>query len=245
VDRVRREPFQRARRAEPAAESDPETLRFVSVGRALPEHEVRVVDDAGQPVGERSEGHLEFRGPSAMLSYYRNPEATAAARTADGWYRTGDLAYQAEGEIFITGRSKDLIIQAGRNIYPHEVEEVASDVAGIRRGCVAAFAVPDPANGTDALVLVAETRETDKATRARLAWEVKRLVGTRCRVSPEVVYLVPPQTVPKTPSGKLRRAACRQLYLEKALTGKHSPVWLQVARLVAGNALGQFKRTIS
>ncbi|HKZ51972.1 MAG TPA: fatty acyl-AMP ligase [Candidatus Acidoferrales bacterium] len=245
VHAVARDVFQRHRRAEPASESEAEPLRFVSVGRPLPEHEVRVVDDADRPVGEGVEGHLQFRGPSAMQGYYRNAEATAAALTADGWYRTGDLAYCADGEIFITGRTKDLIIKAGRNIYPQEIEEVASDVAGIRRGCVVAFAVPDPRNGTDALVLVAETRETDPAVQARLATEVKRLVGTRCQVSPEVVHLVPPQVVPKTPSGKIRRAACREMYLQDALNASKTPVWLQVARLLAGNTLAQLKKRIS
>jgi len=245
VHSVAREVFQRQRRAQPASDSEAEPLRFVSVGRPLPEHEVRVVDDAGRPVDEGVEGHLEFRGPSVMQGYYRNPEATAATRTADGWYRTGDLAYCDAGEIFITGRTKDLIIKAGRNIYPQEIEEVASDVAGIRRGCVVAFAVPDPRNGTDALVLVAETRESDPGVQARLAAEVKRHVGARCRVSPEVVRLVPPQVVPKTPSGKIRRAACRELYLQNALTTWRPPVWLQVARLLAGNTVALLKKRIS
>jgi len=94
-------------------------------------------------------------------------------------------------------------------------------------------------------VLVAETRETDPAVQARLATEVKRLVGTRCQVSPEVVHLVPPQVVPKTPSGKIRRAACREMYLQDALNASKTPVWLQVARLLAGNTLAQLKKRIS
>jgi len=245
IHAVAREVFQRQRRAQPAPDCDAQPPRFVSVGRPLPEHEVRVVDDAGHPVEEGVEGHLQFCGPSTMHGYYRDPEATAAARTTDGWYRTGDLAYYDAGEIFITGRTRDLIIKAGRNIYPQEIEEAASDVAGIRRGCVVAFAVPDPRNGTDALVLVAETRESDVAIQARLAAEVKRHVGARCRVSPEVVRLVPPQVVPKTPSGKIRRAACRELYLRNALTPSRAPVWLQVARLLAGDAVALLKKRMS
>jgi acyl-CoA synthetase (AMP-forming)/AMP-acid ligase II len=214
------------------------------VGRALPEHEVRIVDDNDAPVGERVEGHVQFRGPSAMQGYCRNAEATGEARTADGWRRTGDLGYLAEGELFITGRVKDLIIKAGRNIYPQEIEELAADVEGVRRGCVAAFAIPEPKSGTEALVLVAETRATDDATRARITAEILRRVNSTARVSPDVVRLVPPQSIPKTPSGKLRRGACRELYLRDALLHRPAPAWLQVTKLVAGNAVSSFKQLV-
>ncbi|MFQ5724691.1 MAG: fatty acyl-AMP ligase, partial [Terriglobia bacterium] len=204
IDPVARVPFQTLRRAQPASPSEPDPLRFVSVGRALPEHEIRVVDDAERPVSERVEGHIQFRGPSAMQSYHRNQEATYAV-CCNGWYRTGDLGYLADGELFITGRTKDLIIKAGRNIYPQEIEEIAAEINGVRRGCVAAFGVTDPRTGTEGLVVVAESRETGKEARARLAADVKRRVGALTRISPDVVQLLPPQTIPKTPSGKLRR----------------------------------------
>jgi fatty-acyl-CoA synthase len=242
IDRVARETFQLHRRAEPAPPAEAEPLRFVSVGRALPAHEIRIVDDRGRPLAERIEGHLEFRGPSSMKGYHRNPEATAAIRRQEGWHRTGDLAYFADGDLFITGRTKDLIIKAGRNIYPQEIEEAAAEVEGVRRGCVAAFSIPDHASGTERLVLVAESRATDHAVHARIVSEIKRHVAAACRVSPDVVCVVPPQTIPKTPSGKLRRAACRELYLQNALTNRARPVWLQVARLLAGNARALFRR---
>jgi acyl-CoA synthetase (AMP-forming)/AMP-acid ligase II len=244
VDPVEREAFQKDRRAEPATTNGAEPLRFVSVGRALPEHEIRIADDDDLPVGERVEGHVQFRGPSAMQGYYRNPEATAEARTADGWHRTGDLGYLADSELFITGRVKDLIIKAGRNIYPQEIEELAADVEGVRRGCVAAFAVPEPRNGTEALVLVAETRATDEPTRARITAEIMRRVNANAHVSPDVIRLVPPQSIPKTPSGKLRRGACRELYLGDALLQRPAPAWLQVTRLVAVNAMSSLKQLV-
>ncbi len=241
VEAIGRETFQCTKRAEPAAANEPNPLRFVSVGRALPEHEVRIVDDNDRPLGERVEGHVQFRGASAMQGYYGNPEATAAVRTTDGWYRTGDLGYLSGGELFITGRVKDLIIKAGRNIYPQEVEELAAGVDGVRRGCVAAFAVPGPRNGTESLVLVAETRETDAGVRARISTEIMRRVNASAHVSPDVVRLVPPQSIPKTPSGKLRRSACRELYLRDALSQRPAPAWVQVTRMVAGNALATLR----
>jgi len=244
IDSVEREPFQKTKRAEMSPANGAEALRFVSVGRALPEHEIRVVDDNDQPLPERVEGHVQFRGPSAMQGYYRNPEATAAVRTADGWHRTGDLGYLAEGELFITGRTKDLIIKAGRNIYPQEIEELAADVEGVRRGCVAAFAVPEPERGTEALVLVAETRATAQDARARITAEIMRRINSGARISPDVVRLVPPQSIPKTPSGKLRRGACRELYLSDSLAQRPAPAWLQVTRLVAGNAVTTLKQLL-
>ena len=244
IDAIARESFQFFGRAEPASPAEPEPLRFVSVGRPLPGHEIRIVDDTDRPVGERVEGHLQFRGSSAMQGYYRNPAATRAA-LCDAWYRTGDLAYRADGELFITGRTKDLIIKAGRNIYPQEIEELAADVPGVRRGCVAAFGVPEPRTGTEGLVLVAETREIDQAVRARIVSEINRRVGSAARISPDVVQLLPPQTIPKTPSGKLRRGECRQLYLRGTLTSSRPPAWLQVTRLATGNALLTLKQAVS
>ena len=117
-------------------------LRFVSVGTALPEHEVRIVDDAGR--GRRRaapSAGSSSAAPRSTAGYYRKPEATAAITLPGGWLDSGDLAYRADGEIFITGRLKDLIIKAGRNLVPQEIEEVAAAVPGIRRGCVVAFGV--------------------------------------------------------------------------------------------------------
>src|SRR5260221_11370175 len=161
IDRIAAAAFEREGRAEKAGGDGAGWLPFVSVGAALPEHEVRLVDDAGQEVAERTVGRLVFRGPSSTAGYYRKPEATAAITLPGGWLDSGDLAYRAEGEIFIAGRRKDLIIKGGRNLVPQEIEDVTASVPGIRRGCVVAFGVTRPELGTEALVVVAETRATD------------------------------------------------------------------------------------
>jgi len=217
VDRVAREPFQLEGRAPAAAPGDETALEFVSAGRELKEHAVRIVDDAGADVPERVVGRLVFRGPSATSGYYENPEATAAMTLPGGWLDSGDLAYRAEGEIHVCGRRKDLIIKGGRNLVPQEIEEAAAGVAGIRRGCVVAFGVENPALGTEALVVVAETRVTDEAERSRLAGAVTERVATAVDVPPDEVRLVPPGAVPKTSSGKVRRAATKERYLAGAL----------------------------
>ena len=230
IDRVARAPFEQRRKAEAASLSESSFLRFVSCGAPLPGHEIRIVDDGGKEAGERIEGSLHFRGPSAMKGYYRDAKATRAI-FHEGWWDSEDLAYRAEGEIFITGRRKDVIIKAGRNLYPQEVEEIASEIDGIRKGCVAAFGAPDPRAGTEKLVVVAETREEREEARARLASEVMERVAVATGVRPDEVLIVPPRTVPKTSSGKLRRSACREAYLRDKIIHKKRAPWLQIARL--------------
>ncbi|MEM7587527.1 MAG: fatty acyl-AMP ligase [Acidobacteriota bacterium] len=238
IDRIERDAFQHDGQAIPAAEPTAdedasETLQFVGVGRALVNHEIRLVDDDDVPVAERTEGHIQFRGPSATQGYYLNPQATAAIRTEDGWTRTGDRGYLADGDLFVTGRVKDLIIKAGRNIDPAEVETAAADVDGVRRGCVAAFGVANPKTGSESLVIIAETRQKDPEERQRIAAEVKHQVRSVIKSSPDVVQCVPPHTVPKTPSGKLRRAETRERYLNDNLIPTKRPVWVQFLRLGA------------
>jgi fatty-acyl-CoA synthase len=230
VDRVAREPFQRGRAARPAAPDDPNPLSFVSCGRPLPGHEVRIVDPVGRPLGERVEGRVEFRGPSVTAGYFRNPDATRAVRR-DGWMDSGDLGYWTAGELFITGRHKDIIIKAGRNLYPQEVEEVVGEVAGIRTGCVAAFGLADPDTGTERLVVVAETRETAsdrmEALRATILDRVVSVMG----IPPDTVVIAPPGAVLKTSSGKIRRSATREAYVRGELTRGRASVTRQWTRL--------------
>jgi 1-acyl-sn-glycerol-3-phosphate acyltransferase len=231
IDRVARPEFERQRRAEPAASGEVNPLQFVSCGRPLAEHEVRIVDPAGQTVPERVEGRVEFRGPSVTRGYFGNPKATRAA-FHDGWMDSGDLGYQVGGELFITGREKDLIIQGGRNICAEEVEIITSGVPGIRPNCVAAFGIPDPATGTERLVVVAETRERDRARREALERAVRNRLVDGIGSPPDVVVLADPRTVLKTSSGKIRRSGTREAYLKGTLGSSHSRV-AQRARLLA------------
>jgi 1-acyl-sn-glycerol-3-phosphate acyltransferase len=244
IDRVRRQPFSRAGRAEPAPADDATALSFVCCGRPLPGHEVRIVDVLGQEVGERIEGRLEFRGPSATRGYYRNPEQTR--RLFDGdWLDSGDRAYIADGEVHLTGRVKDIIIRGGRNIYPHEIENAVGAVPGVRRGCVAVFGSPDPDSGTERLVVLAEARDTgaaeQNAVRARIVEVTVAVVGE----PPDEVVLAPPHTVLKTSSGKIRRAACRELYEAGHVGAGEHAAWWQVVRLVSGSLLPQARRVAS
>jgi 1-acyl-sn-glycerol-3-phosphate acyltransferase len=249
IDRIRREALARSGRAIPAAEDERDALRFVACGQPLPGHQIRIVDAAGSEVGEREEGQLEFCGPSATSGYFRNPEQTrrlfhAAAQGNAEWLDSGDLAYMAGGDIFITSRIKDIIIRAGRNIYPYELEEAVGDIPGIRRGCVAVFASTDPAAGTERMVVLAETRETQGDVLNSLRGQINAQAIALLGEPPDDVVLAPPHTVLKTSSGKIRRAASRELYEQGALGTQQRAVWWQFLRLSWAGVLPQLRRIV-
>lgn len=192
------------------------TRRLARLGRPIGDLEVRIVDpgdggwDGPRLRSEREVGELEIRGSSVTPGYWRHPEATADAFPhGDGWLRTGDLAYLSDGELVVCGRSKDLIIVGGRNVYPEDVERAVAKVAGVRAGNVIAFGV-ERSKGREGLVVVAETKDEDPAT-------VRRAVAERVRHSIGLpatdVVLVGPGSLPKTSSGKLQRSLCRRRYL--------------------------------
>jgi 1-acyl-sn-glycerol-3-phosphate acyltransferase len=250
VDVVDRDPFQRSGRAVPLEGKDAEdatdavdALRFVSCGAPLVGHEIRIVDEAGREAPERQEGRLEFKGPSATSGYFRNPEATAKLVHGD-WRDSGDRAYIAGGEIYITGRVKDIIIRAGRNLYPQELEGAVGEVPGVRTGCVAVFGSPDPATGTERLVVMAETRERDEAALETLRQAVQDVAVGLLGTPAEVVALVPPHTVPKTSSGKIRRSSAREVWESGRMGGGASGLGLQVARLALSGLRAQAARRV-
>ena len=131
IDRIDRLALSARGIAEPARPDDANAIELVGCGRPIPDHEIRVIDDVGRELGERREGRLEFRGPSATSGYFHNPAKTREL-FHDGWLDTGDRAYVAGGELFITGRIKDIIIRAGQHIAPHEIEEAVGAVPGLR-----------------------------------------------------------------------------------------------------------------
>ncbi|MEO0601666.1 MAG: AMP-binding protein, partial [Myxococcota bacterium] len=206
------------------AASAPEgvAVEQVSCGVTFPDHDIAVLDDDMQPLPEGTEGELCFRGPSVTKGYFNNPEATARA-FRDGWIRTGDLGFVLNGETYVTGRIKDLIIVNGRNVHPQAVEWAVAEVPQVRKGNVIAFSVPGD-NGEE-LVVTLETRSQDHdalitAARSEVQRELSlRIADVRC---------LPPGTLPKTSSGKLQRRKARELYLQGKLgtdtraTGAHT-----------------------
>jgi acyl-CoA synthetase (AMP-forming)/AMP-acid ligase II/1-acyl-sn-glycerol-3-phosphate acyltransferase/acyl carrier protein len=249
IDVIRRDAFESEGRAVPGgASGGRDVLRFVANGRPLPGHEIRILNQQGNPAGERRQGRLLFRGPSRTSGYFRNPQSSAEIISQDGWMDSGDLAYWADGELFVTGRSKDLIIKSGRNIIPQEVELAAADVPGVRRGCVAAFGTMDAETGTERLVVVAETRALETGELSRIEAEVMKRVDTVLGIPPDRIVLVRPQGIPKTSSGKIRRNATRHLYEHGDLHGAVRAPWMQIVRLWLehpGSGLGLAARRAS
>ncbi len=243
VDRIERELFTRSGVAKTASGDDSLALEFPSCGSPIPEHQVRIVDAAGHELPERKEGRLQFRGPSSTSGYFRNAEKTRQLFDGD-WLDSGDQAYIAAGEIYITGRIKDIIIRAGRNIYPHELEEAVGHIDGIRTGRVAVFGSEDKDSRTERLIVLAETRAEDAAERDDLRRNINTLATDLIGSPPDETVLAPPGTVLKTSSGKIRRSASQQLY-ESGQIGKsaRSVPW-QIIRLSLGVLVPQFRRLI-
>jgi len=240
VDHIDREALMFTGAAVPIAADDPRAADVVACGSVLPGYAIRILDRAGRVLPERQQGRVQFRGPSATAGYYRNPEANAELIDGD-WRNTGDLGYLADGELFVTGRDKDLIIRAGHNLHPVELESAVSEVPGIRKGCVAVFGVPD-ARGTERVVVVAETRETDPQRQQELRSRIQELAATLIDGPADDIVLAPPGSVLKTSSGKLRRAGTRDAYLDGRLGARARAVWLQLARLALRGAAARVRQ---
>jgi 1-acyl-sn-glycerol-3-phosphate acyltransferase len=247
VDRIDAQMLRQGGRAEPVADADVRVLEVVGCGQPLPGHEIRIVGSNGRELPDRHEGRVQFRGPSASSGYFRNPEETELLFDGD-WLNSGDLGYLADGELFITGRDKDLIIRGGRNIHPVAIEKRVEELPGVRRGAVAVFGAPDPRIGTERLVIVAETRLYKLPEREQLSRSIHETVTRLLDLPPDDVVLVPPYTIPKTSSGKLRRRNTRQLYLSGAVARGRLAMWVQHWRIRGEAALewlGRRRREVS
>lgn len=187
------------------------SVRVVCCGKPLNGHEIRIVDEANNEVAERREGRIQFKGPSSTLGYINRPKESKKL-FSQGWLETGDLGYIAAGELYVTGRIKDLIKHAGRNIHPEELEMMIGRIPGIRNGCVAVFGLLDADIGTERLIVLAETKTADLVKMSELRKLINELLLNNLGTSPDVIKLVKPHSLLKTSSGKLRRSACKELY---------------------------------
>ncbi|MDO9461105.1 MAG: fatty acyl-AMP ligase [Alphaproteobacteria bacterium] len=184
---------------------------FVFCGPVLPGHDLEIRDPAGNVLGERQAGRVMVRGPSLMREYFGNQEETSRALSADGWLDTGDLGYLSGGALVITGRSKDLILVNGRNVWPQDLEwAVEHEVDGLRSGDVAAFSVDEAA--AERVVLLAHCRKTSEIDREGLRQAIIETIRAKAGLDCEVM-LVAPHSLPQTSSGKLSRTQARELYL--------------------------------
>ena len=226
TDSVNREFLERERVAKPLALADAEeeldVRRLPLLGKAVPGLELKVVHpDTYEELPERHVGELLLRGTSVTPGYYKRPDATAAL-FRDGWLCTGDLAYIVDGELVLCGRIKDVIIVGGRNVFPEDIERTVAQIDGVRAGNVISFSV-EGYKGKESVVVVAEVRPNVASTGAgsdemsALRHDVHQRTIDVCGLPPRDVMLVKAGTLPKTSSGKLQRAKCRELYLAEEL----------------------------
>src|SRR4029077_936929 len=195
-------------RAVPCSPDSPDASLLVGCGRPFPDHGLRVVDDGGRPVGERTVGEILVSGPSVMRGYVSGADGTTGVVPV-GWLATGVLGYLADGELFVCGRRKEMIIVGGRNYFPQDIERVVYEVPSIRAGGVAAFAATAPGH-PDRAVVVVETRGPVSAD--ALQTEVRRRVLQATGLAVDEIVLAPNGTIDRTTSGKLRRAELRERY---------------------------------
>src|SRR6516165_2896656 len=206
-DWVDRDALATAGRAVPAAPGAPCSRAVAGVGRPVAGLEVRVADPrTGAPAGDGAVGEVQLRGASVTAGYLGQPAGEAAASFAGGWLRTGDLAYTRDGELFVTGRRKEMITVRGANFYPQDVELIARDVPGVFRGNCVAVAGPAGGDGTAQIVLIAETDRV-AAGADELAARLRQRVAAELGLTAVTVRLVPPRAIPRTSSGKVRRLA--------------------------------------
>lgn len=213
VDRIRTEALARGHAI--PVNSETTAIRHgvtnvASCGRIFPGHDIKIIDGEGKSLGERAVGEILLRGPSVTQGYFEDAEATASI-WRDGWLHTGDLGYLADGNLYVCGRTKDLIIVHGRNYHPQDIEWEAAQTPGGRRGNIVAFGIEDAEIGRERVIIVAETRlsvehhgQLQKAIRTQLLEALSLTV--------DQVLLIPPHTLPKTSSGKLQRARTRELF---------------------------------
>jgi fatty-acyl-CoA synthase len=225
---------------EPVPPERDNAQRIVSCGRPFSGHELAILGADAKTLGEGQVGEIALRGPSVMPGYFENPEATRGVLRG-GWLHTGDLGFVLDGEVYVCGRKKELIIVGGKNYYPQDIERLAWDVPGVRAGNVIAFGV---ARGDREHVVVAVERQSSALTQA-IPGEVSRRVAEHLGLKVDEVVVLAPGTLPKTSSGKLQRRKTAQLYQEGLLASAGQNVGrLGVLRHLAASQLGYARSVI-
>ena len=213
VDEVDRESMQTQMLAAPAKPGRP-TVKMLSAGRPVENTHVRILTKEMQIAPERVIGEIALQSDCMLTGYYNRPDETQKA-FHEGWYLTGDYGYLADGELYITGRKKDLIIVGGKNVYPQDLEELVMRVEGVHPGRAAAFGLFNEETGTEDVVIVAEVDVEGVEERAAIADEVRAAVTRGSDITLHNVYLVDRGWMAKTSSGKTSRSANREKYLQE------------------------------
>jgi fatty-acyl-CoA synthase len=210
---IDRESLQVDKVARPS-EQDRPAVRMLGAGKAIPNTTVSILDSKGHGLPDRQVGEVALKSTCMLSGYYHRPDATEKA-FIDGWYLTGDYGYLVDGELYITGRKKDLIIVGGKNIYPQDLELLAYQVPGVHAGRASAFGVFNETTGTEDVVLVAEVDNRDPAEEQEISNGIRAVVTRGSAVALRYVHLVGKHWLVKTSSGKTARSANREKFLKE------------------------------
>ena len=187
-DEIDLKSFQETREAIPPKKNS-QTVIMVSGGRPIKNTEVRIIDSDGKILSDRKIGEIVIRSDCMLTEYYNRRQETMGAFT-DGWFKTGDLGYLADGELYISGRKKDLIIVGGKNIYPKDLEIIAMDVEGVHPGRVVAFGIFNELEGTEDVVIIAEAEDSHAENKKQIAGEIRRRVTQESAIALRQVLIV-------------------------------------------------------
>lgn len=209
LDVVNREALEGRKFAEPCTRDLPTAQTNVSCGPPIAGVDVRVLSEDRTELDERHVGELIVRSDFMLSGYYNRPDLDATT-WHKGWYLTGDMGYIADGEVYIVGRKKDLIINAGKNVYPQDIEAIANTVTGVYPGRVVAFGVPDEREGTELIAVIAETDVEDEDARQHIAKEIRQRIAQQTTITATWVHITEPRWLIKTSSGKIARNANRE-----------------------------------
>jgi len=216
---------------------DARSVEIASVGRPLAGFEIELRDDSGRSVPERRVGRLWVRGPSLLRGYLHQPEATAAA-LVDGWLDTGDLGFLDDGELYLTGRAKEMLLVRGRNYAPADLERAVAKLTELRPGCAVAASHLPAGKATEEVLMFVEHRKGASADdQARLERGAREAVLARSGLAVDRVLVLPPGTIPRTSSGKLRRGETLRRHLGNALRPPGGTGPIQLAWILAKSRL--------
>jgi fatty-acyl-CoA synthase len=213
TDLIDRESFMGERIARPAFDGRP-SMRMLSSGRPIQNTQIRVLDEQGSDVPERVIGEIALQSDCMLNGYFNRPDATEKA-FRDGWYLTGDYGYVVDGEVYVSGRKKDMIIVGGKNIYPQDLESLASEVPGVHPGRVVAFGIFDEQVGTEDVVIIAEVDSGDSEEQNKIGDAIRQHVTKNSAIALRYVHVVGPKWIVKTSSGKTARSANKEKFLKE------------------------------